>query len=53
MRFVVVAGNIKTGIIFFYLTAAFSILIGVFFLYYNVENSPKFSMAGKNIIDTD
>ena len=53
MRFVVVAGNIRTGIIFFYLTAAFSILIGIFFLFYNVENSPKFSMAGKNIIDTD
>ena len=53
MRFVVVAGNIRTGIIFFYLTAAFSILIGVFFLYYNVENSPKFSMAGKDIVDTD
>src|SRR3990172_8270644 len=51
MRFVVVAGNIRTGIIFFYLTAAFSILIGIFFLFYNVENSPKFSMAGKNIID--
>ncbi len=51
MRFVVVAGNIKTGIIFFYLTAAFSILIGIFFLFYNEKNSPKFSMASKDIID--
>ena len=53
MRFIVVAGDIRTGIIFFYLTAAFSILIGIFFLFYNVENSPKFSLAGKDIINTD
>ena len=49
MRFFVVVGNLKTGIIFFYLTAAFSILIGIFFLFYNVKNSPEFSMAHKDI----
>ncbi len=50
-RFLVVLHNIKTSIIFFYLTAAFGILIGIFFLFYNVENSPKFSIASKDIID--
>ncbi len=50
-RFLVVLHNIKTSIIFFYLTAAFGIIIGIFFLIYNVENSPKISMASKDIID--
>lgn len=52
-RFIVVAGNLETGIIFFYLSAAFSILIGIFFLLYNEENSPKFRLGNKNIIDLE
>ena len=50
-RFLVILHNIKTNLIYFYLTAAFDILIGIFFLFYNVENSPKFSMATKDSID--
>lgn len=52
-RFLVVLHNIKTSLIYFYLTAAFGILIGTFFLFYNVENSPKFSMARKDIANPD
>jgi len=52
-RFLVILHNIKTNLIYFYLTAAFGILIGIFFLFYNVESSPKFNMARKDIIDTD
>jgi hypothetical protein len=43
-RFIVVMGDIKTGVIFFYITAAFGILIGIFFLFYNEKNSPKISL---------
>jgi len=49
-RFIVVIGNIKTGIIFFYLTAAFGIFIGIFFLFYNELNSPKIPLADKSIL---
>jgi hypothetical protein len=52
-RFIVVAGNLKTGIIFFYLTAAFSILIGIFFLIYNEENSPKLRLVKEDVFNTD
>jgi hypothetical protein len=52
-RFIVVMGNIKTGIIFFYLTAAFGILIGIFFLFYNEKNSPKLSLGKGDIFNTD
>jgi len=51
-RFIVVAGNLKTGIIFFYLTAAFGILIGIFFLFYNEKNSPKLRLVKEDMIDT-
>ncbi len=50
-RFLVVLHNIKTNIIYFYLTGAFSILISIFFLFYNVENSPKIRMTSKDFID--
>lgn len=41
-RFIVVMGDIKTALIIFYFTAAFGIIIGIFFLKYNENNSPKF-----------
>ncbi len=50
-RFIVVAGNVKTGIIFFYLTAAFGIFIGIFFLFFNELNSPKIRLADKSIME--
>lgn len=52
-RFMVVLHNVRTSIVYFYLTAAFGILIGIFFLFYNETNSPKFSIAGKDSINTD
>jgi len=44
-RFIVIIGDIKTGVIFFYLTAAFGILIGIYFLLYNENNSFKFPLT--------
>jgi hypothetical protein len=52
-RFIVVLKNLRTGIVFFYVTAAFGILMGIFFLLYNENNSPKISLESKSIIDTD
>jgi hypothetical protein len=43
-RFYVVIENIRTGIIFFYISSAFGIIIGIFFLFYNEKNSPAFSL---------
>lgn len=51
-RFIVVASNLRTGLIFFYLTAAFGILIGIFFLFCNEKNSPKFRLAKEDMINT-
>ena len=48
-RFIVVIGDIKTGVIFFYLTAAFGILIGIYFLIYNEKNSFKFSLNTETV----
>jgi hypothetical protein len=50
-RFLVILHNVRTSLVFFYLTGAFGILIGIFFLFYNEKNSPKLSMASKDIID--
>jgi hypothetical protein len=44
LRFIVVLEDINTGIIFFYITAAFGILLGIFFLFFNENNSPRFSL---------
>jgi hypothetical protein len=44
-RFIVVIGNVETGIIFYYLTAAFGILIGVYFLFYNENDSLKIPLS--------
>jgi hypothetical protein len=52
-RFMVVIGNLKTGDIYFYLTVAFGVLIGIFFLFYNENNSPKISLESKSIIDME
>ena len=43
-RFIVVLKNLRTGVIFFYITAAFGILIGIFFLFYNEKNSPQINL---------
>lgn len=43
-RFIVVIGEIRTGIIFFYLSAAFGIFIGIYFLFYNEKNSHQVSL---------
>jgi hypothetical protein len=43
-RFIVVLKNQRTGIIFFYIMAAFGIFLGIFFLFYNEKNSPQISL---------
>jgi hypothetical protein len=48
-RFVVVLSEVKTGLIFFYLTAAFGIFIGIFFLIYNEVTSPKINLGTKEV----
>lgn len=49
-RFIVVLGEVKTGLIFFYLSAAFGIFIGIFFLFYNENNSPVLRFRTKENI---
>ncbi len=44
-RFIVIIGDIKTGVIFFYITAAFGIIIGIYFLFYNEKNSFKIPLS--------
>jgi hypothetical protein len=44
-RFFVIIRNIRTGIIFFYLTTALGILIGIYFLFYNEKNSFKIPLS--------
>ncbi len=44
-RYIVVVVDIKTGVIFYYLTAAFGILIGIYFLIFNENNSFKFALT--------
>ena len=51
-RFIVVLKNLRTGVIFFYITAAFGILIGIFFLFYNEKNSPELVLE-REVRDTD
>lgn len=36
------------GIVYFYTTTAFEILIGIFFIFYNVLNSPNFKLFDEN-----
>ncbi len=49
MKYVIFATNVKTGIIFFYLTSAFEILIGIYFIFYNERNSPKIKFKLKSL----
>jgi hypothetical protein len=44
-RFIVIIANLKTGYLYFVLTAALGILIGIFFLFYNEKNSPKLNLS--------
>ncbi len=37
--------NVHTGMYFFYITTAFEILIAVYFMFYNIRNSPKIKLA--------
>lgn len=36
--------NVYTGMYFFYITTAFEILIAVYFIFYNLRNSPKLKL---------
>ena len=44
MKFMIVLTDAKTGATFFFLTSAFEILIGFYFILYNGKNSPKIKL---------
>jgi hypothetical protein len=44
IKFMVSIIDLKTGIILFYLTSAFEILVGLYFILYNEKNSPKIKL---------
>ena len=44
MKYILFITDVKTGVIFFYLTSAFEILIGIYFILYNEKNSPKIKL---------
>ena len=48
-RSIVVLGDTKTGLIFFYISAAFGIIPGIFFLFYNEKTSPAIYLEKKSI----
>jgi hypothetical protein len=39
--------NIQTGVIYYHLTTIFEILICIFFIFFNIENSPQFKLPEK------
>jgi len=39
--------DLRFGLLYFYLTSAFEILIGIFFILYNEENSPKVKLISR------
>lgn len=43
-RFIVVLQDVRTSVIFFYISTAFGIFIGIYFLFYNEKNSYKFPL---------
>ncbi len=44
MKEIILAINIRTSIIFFYITSAFEILIGIYFILYNEKNGLKIKL---------
>ena len=44
MKYLISIVDIKTGMTYFYLTSAFEILIGIYFIIYNVKNSPSLKL---------
>ncbi len=43
-KYIILAIELKTGIIYFNLTGLFEILIGLYFVFYNENNAAKFKM---------
>jgi hypothetical protein len=39
--------NIQTGKLYFYITSIFELLIGIYFIFFNIENSPQFKLREK------
>jgi hypothetical protein len=44
LKYTAVAINYTTGIYMFFLSLAFEILIGIFFIFYNIQNSPRIKL---------
>ena len=50
MKFFVDYIDLKFGLTYFYLTSAFEVIIGIFFIFFNDKNSPKLNWGlNKNI----
>jgi hypothetical protein len=44
IKFYLVTVNVKTGVFYFFLTTAFGVLIGIYFLFYNEKNTYEVSI---------
>ncbi len=44
IKFIAWVIDIRFGVLYFYITTAFEILIGIFFIFYNDNNSPKLKL---------
>lgn len=44
LKFVIRVADLNTGWAYFFITSAFQILIGIFFIFYNEKNSPELSL---------
>ncbi len=47
MKFIIIINNTKAGVYYFYISSAFEILIGIFFIIYNEKNSPAYRLLSK------
>lgn len=50
-KFIIYITQLNLGVIYFYITTAFEIFIGIFFIIYNVNNSPNLRLFRENLED--
>lgn len=48
-KFMFSISETKTGVVYFYTTSFFEYFIGIYFSFFNVENSPKFKLIKEDI----
>ncbi len=49
IKYIYTASRTHTGIIYFYTTSFFELFIGIYFCFFNKENSPKFRLIKEHI----